>query len=274
MDASRFDQWTRQLSKRISRRAALGTALAGLALTRTGHTSAQETGQNGTPAADGEKPVFMFVQTAVAGRGEVNPSAGTPTSDGTPTPGSGAPFLLTLEGHSGQTVYFSDRPERIVGSVPSEDFLDTLGFEIDNPPNAALVAEFEAGQGVIVMELMMPTYDEEAGTLTYGVEGLGTFAGSGLEPVARDQVVEHLPAEFGAAALFIDDCPDLTDCKRPWTSGAIIQHVVGPIPGGPYGQCWSWKWPVGCHPCWTTEAYLTALCNTTYADCEGACRFD
>jgi hypothetical protein len=274
MDHARFDRLTRRLGVRTSRRTALGTALAGLTLGFPDSVMAQDAtpAPGATPAATGEKPAFMFVQTFGSGHGEVNPGAGTPTAaatptaDGTPAPGGGAPFLLTLEGHSGQTVYFSDRPDRIVGAVPTQDFLDGLGFTPANPPNAALVAEFQAGQGVIIMELMTPDYDAAAGTLTYGVEGLGTFAGGGLEPVARDHVVERLPAEFGPAALFIDDCPDITQCVSDWDNRSI-----GPIPGGPYGRCWQGLFQGGCQPCWYTQQYLDDLCTTGYPWCRGHC---
>jgi hypothetical protein len=252
MDASRFDRLTRLLGQRATRRAAIGAALVGLGLDLTSRAAAQDATPppGATPAATGEKPVFMFVQTFGSGHGEVNPGSGTPIADGTPTPGGGAPFLLTLEGHSGQTIYFSDRPDRIVGAAPTQDFLDGLSFTPENPPNAALVAEFASGQGVIVLELIEPVYDETADTLTYGAEGLQTFAGERLEPVARDQVVERLPAEFGPAALFIDDCPMYTNCYRRIYIGDGVwgRELCGPIPGGPYKECWNlFAW--GCVPC-------------------------
>src|SRR5699024_6376102 len=135
------------------------------------------------------------VQTFASGRGDVNPAAGTPTASGTPVPGGGAPYLLTLDGHTGLTVYFSDRPAREVGAVPTGGFLDTLGFGAHNPPNAALVGEFTAGQGVVVLKLLDPSYDESTETLTYGAEVLDAYQGGNLEPVTREQIAERLPAE-------------------------------------------------------------------------------
>jgi hypothetical protein len=203
MDTARFDDLTRRLGGRTSRRTALGTALAGLALAHTSQASAQDATPETTPETD-EDPVFMFVQTAASGRGEVNPSAGTPVADGTPVPAGGASFLLTLEGHSGQTIYFSDRPDRIVGTLPTQESLGGLGFTPENPPNAALVAEFKAGDGVVVLELIEPVYDEASGALTYGVHELATYVGDNLEPVTRDQIVERLPAEVGPASFHMD----------------------------------------------------------------------
>jgi hypothetical protein len=267
MDASRFERLTRHLAARTSRRTALGSALAGLAL---GGLHPLAAAQDATPAPDGtpaagEKPVFMFVQTAISGRGEVNPNAGTPAAGGTPVPGGGAPFLLTLRGHSGQTIYFSDRPDRLVGATPTEPFLQGLGFESSNPPNAALVAEGKAGQGVVVLQLVEPVYDAAAETLTYGADVLEGYEGANLAPVLREQVALRLPAEVGASALFIDDCPDINACLN---EGGFY---IGPVPGGPYGQCWQGLFRGGCEPCWYTRSYLDGLCNATYSRCNGKC---
>lgn len=276
MEASQFDRLTQRFAGRTSRRTALGTALASLALAHGSHASAQDA----TPD-DGEDPVFLFVQTAASGRGEINPAAGTPAADGTPTPGGGAPFLLTLEGHSGQTIYFSDRPDRIVGAAPTQTFLDGLGFSAANPPNAALVAEFKAGDGVVVLELIEPVYDEATGTLAYGVKELATYAGDNLEPVTREQLIERLPAEFGPAALFIDDCPDVTSCYRRdmiYAAGMWqwVQVYLGPIPGGPYPTCFNLI-AFGCVPCkdrWTYDQ-LEQACdgayNCYYGTGDGSC---
>jgi hypothetical protein len=269
MDTNHFDRFTRFLAGRTSRRTALGATLASVGFALGDKTVAQEA--TPAPAAtptEGEKPVFMFVQTFTGGRGEINPGAGTPSADGTPVPAGGASFLLTLEGHPGQTVYFSDRPDRIVGASPTADFLEGLGFGIENPPNAALVAEFQAGQGVVVLELIEPVYDAESGTLTYWAEVLEGYEGDNLIPVVAEQVAGRLPAEFGPAALFIDDCPDIKDCMKPIPLG---WWKVGPIPGGPYGACWQGLLD-GCEPCHYTVDYLKGLCNNGYPDeCKGRC---
>jgi hypothetical protein len=206
MDASRFDHLARRVAGSTTRRRALGIAVAGLALGLGDAVVAQQAtpAPDATPATETEEPVFLFVQTFASGRGEVNPAAGTPTVEGTPVAGGGASFLLTLYGHSGHTIYFSDRPDRIVGATPTQQFLFELGFTPMDPPNAALVAEFASGQGVVVLELIEPTYDPDTGTLTYGAELLEGYEGENLEPVVGDQLLERLPAEFGPAALFID----------------------------------------------------------------------
>jgi hypothetical protein len=277
MNPALFDRMTRHLGARATRRAAVSSGLAALAL---GRLEQATVAQDATPAPgatpDGEKPVFMFVETFASGRGDVNPGAGTPAAGGTPTPGGGAPFLLTLEGHTGLTVYFSDRPDRVVGAVPTGDFLDTLGFDAANPPNAALVGEFTAGQGVVVLQLLEPAYDPDTGTLTYGAEVLDAYKGGQLEPVTREQLTERLPAEFGPSALFIDDCPDLATCtvRKYNIEWEYYENVeVGPIPGGPYGQCWQGAFKGGCEPCHYSWAELEGFCNNAYPDqCHGECR--
>ncbi|MGD9711658.1 MAG: hypothetical protein AB7V46_06280 [Thermomicrobiales bacterium] len=268
------------LTHPFSRRTAVGTAAVGLALARTGHVSARQAMSDATPEPD-EKPVFLFVQTALLGRAVMNSDAGSPTANGTPVAGGGASYLLTLEGHSGQTIYFSDRPDRIVGAMPTEDFLENLGFTPVNPPNAALVAEFAVGDGVVVLKLINPTYDAETRTVTYGVELLEGFAGENLEPVTREQVEARLPAEFGSAALFIDDCPNYTGCSVEVCASVVVPggepevycwaESVGPIPTGPYKACFTPD-KLSCTPCDTTLEKLTVMCNSAYlAVCEDRC---
>ena len=295
MDPARFDRLTRVLAGQTTRRTALGSALAGALASVAGRPRDYAAARAAIPAvtpatpgaspAAGAKPVFMFVQTARSGRGEVNPAAGivaasspsavgTPIPGGVPVPGGGAPFLLTLEGHTGQTIYFSDRPERIVGAAPSDKFLPGLGFTPANPPNAALVAEFKSGQGVVVLKLIEPVYDVVSGTLIYGADTLQGYAGDNLAPVTKAELTERLPATFGAAALFIDDCPVYTNCAvQVWyiISGKQYSRIetVGPIPGGPYQACFN---GTACAPCTTTFDDLYALCNNAYPDaCEGLC---
>ena len=132
------------------------------------------------PADSG--PAFLFVQTAAGGSFTANPGAGTPgATDGAIPVGAGADFLLTLEGHTGTTVYFSDRPDRVFGEAPTQRFLEGLGFTPTNPPNAALVTRDETGtEDILVVELVAPVFDAPAGSLTYGVNVLSTYEGEGL----------------------------------------------------------------------------------------------
>jgi len=100
---------------------------------------------------------------------------------------------LTLRGITPSTLYFSDRPQRVVGHMTTADFVDlwAIGdnsFETD-PPNAVL-SFLEPGADVpddAVIVLREPNLDG-AGQLTYSIEVLeGT-----------------VPAETGPVTLFID----------------------------------------------------------------------
>jgi hypothetical protein len=100
---------------------------------------------------------------------------------------------LTLRGITPSTLYFSDRPQRVVGHMTTADFVDLWGigdnsFESD-PPNAVL-SFLEPGAEVpedAVIVLKEPTLDG-AGALSYSIEPLD---GS-------------VPAHSGPATLFID----------------------------------------------------------------------
>ncbi len=114
----------------------------------------------------------MFVQTAEG-----------ITSDGT---------TLTLKGVTASTLYFSDRPKRVVGHMATTDFVDLWGegansFEED-PPNAVL-AFLEPGADVpddAVVVIREPRLD--GGDLSYSIDAL-------------DGAV---PANAGPVTLFID----------------------------------------------------------------------
>ena len=100
---------------------------------------------------------------------------------------------LTLRGITPSTLYFSDRPERVVGHMTTADFVDlwAIGdnsFESD-PPNAVL-AFLEPGADVpddVVVVLREPVLDG-AGDLSYSVEVLEGA----------------VPAKTGPVTLFID----------------------------------------------------------------------
>ncbi|MDP9358662.1 MAG: hypothetical protein M3R02_25970 [Chloroflexota bacterium] len=107
--------------------------------------------------------------------------------------------------------------------------------------------------------------------MTYGANILSEYEGEGLAHIAAQQQDAALPETFGQASLFIDDCPDITTCSicRAGEWGAITCAAVGPVPGGPYGTCYSWS-EVACLPC-RDYGDLGALCNQTYPLCVGMC---
>jgi hypothetical protein len=271
----RFDQLARSFSSRLSRRTALkasGAAVAlGLGSAATRGVTAQDDAS--TPVTvDGvtlTEDAFLFVQSATSGTFTVNDRAGTPAADGT-QPGGGVDYLLTLEGHTGSTIYFS---ERIFGAAPTQQFLDGLGFPANNPPNAALVTNDENGnEDTLVVELFAPSYDEAGKTVTYGVNILGNYEGGNLAHAASQQTDEDLAASFGTASLFIDDCPDLTDCIYFELIGLSPNPAnAGSLPGGPVGQCWHWG-SFSCTPCnGNGNGHYNDICNETYSKCDGNC---
>jgi hypothetical protein len=98
---------------------------------------------------------------------------------------------LTLEGISPSTLYFSDRPERVVGHLSNRQFVDdwTLGPDsfASDPPNAVLTfSGSDEAMDDVVITLSAPRLDEEK--LTYSI---AVLAGT-------------LPSNAGACSLFID----------------------------------------------------------------------
>ena len=195
MQAKNFDAFTRTLAHRLPRRQALrhgGAALvAGAGLVTTQRRAAAQA----TPIADGDEETGsdLFVQTFRAGTLAPDPDV------------SGV-YTLSLEGSLGHAVYFSDRPARRVGLIPTAVLLEQLGFTPADPPNAALVAETADGEDILVVELMNPRYDEAAETLAYDVRVLAGYEGSGLADLAARQVDDQFSPAFMSAHLFIDGC--------------------------------------------------------------------
>ncbi len=275
MDASRFDTITKVFAaRRLSRRQALAQGAAGLtagalATTGLGTAHGQEATPGATPAVDpndphpsadtaGAHPEFLFVQPFDAGTWA-------------PKPGADGTFTLTLTGAAAHAVYFSDRPERIVGLTPTQRFLDALGFTPDNPPNAALVAPSADGsdtQEILVIELLNPVYDAAAGTLVYEARVLADYSEPGLAHLARQQTDYDLPESFGAGSLFIDDCPDIQlNCYDVNNPSTIVGTTMA-------GTCYQW-WPPGCllcqNTCITCNAALPACGGQCCGDCPGGC---
>jgi hypothetical protein len=243
MDTSTFDRIAKTFNARKSRRSAVKSGVfgaagaVGLATLGRRSTAALEATPIGTLETGGSGE-FLFVQTAASGSFRTNLDAGTAiAADGTPTPGGGASYLLTLEGHNGQTIYFSDRPERVFGQAPSRRFLDGLGFFPENPPNAAIVAQTDAGENMLVVELLDPSFDAEAGALTYGVNLLpGDQPIDGLTISESTQIDGTIAADFTNASLFIDDCPD-TDI---WCFKPNKFAICAPEGSVRVGTCWHW----------------------------------
>jgi len=154
----------------------------------------------GTPEATEEIDV-LYVQTFASG--EISDS------------GDGS-FTLSLAGGTGQTVYFTDRPERFAGAIATDAFLDERAFDAANPPNAALVADMDEGQTIVVMELLDPALDSNTMTVSYRaqpVTGDLSDAMSSFQQMASDIPI----GAIGPVSLFIDDLACASKgsyCKR------------------------------------------------------------
>ena len=109
--------------------------------------------------------------------------------------------VLKLEGVSPATIYFSDRPERITGHEPTEDFVAEWAVGDDSfessPPNATLSILIGPEPQEIVMVLKSPKLEKNV--LTYQVEVL-----DGAKKASGD-----------AASLFIDTL------GRPMSPGSV-----------------------------------------------------
>jgi len=147
------------------------------------------------------KPVpvsLLFVQMATSG-------TFTETDDG---------YSLVLEGINENTIYFSDRPNRVAGHMPTEELVNkwTLGndsFE-SNPPNAVMaIVEPDGTQNAITIALTNPVYDLEAMTLQYTAYVIKD------EVDAAEQIDVPFPETFGDVALFIDTACTPKICRVP-----------------------------------------------------------
>ncbi len=99
---------------------------------------------------------------------------------------------MRLVGASPSTLYFSDRPERVVGHMTTKQFVEEWNEGTDSfasdPPNAVL-SFVEPGDDTpsdVVVVLRDPTIGEDS--ITYAIEVLDG----------------ELPAQAGACTLFID----------------------------------------------------------------------
>jgi len=241
MERMRVDGIARRFADlRISRRQALRQGGAGLAAgaLAVGGIS-QAAAQEASPVASEETvfPSYLYLQSFQSGS-----LAKQDGEDGK--------YTLTLEHGLGQTVYFSDRPERKVGAASTAEFIKGFSFTPTNPPNAALVIEPAPGDtDIAVIELTNPSYDEATHTATYDVQLLKNYEQAiGLSFAEEPTDLAQLHATFGAAHLFIDDCADgnITCISADDSNPCPNDGLCGSYPT--QGYCYSWSTP-GCYPC-------------------------
>jgi hypothetical protein len=260
VEAGKFDALVKQVSSmRSSRRNAIAAIASGIAAAAVGSST---NAQDATPVAESESDnqEFLFVQMADTGAW-------------IPSPDEDDVFLLTLAGTGNQTMFFSDRPQRILGTVPTERLFDVLSFTPENAPNAAIVTHDETGaRDVLVVELFDPILTQSLGddpstTVTYKARMLNSDAASNLQEWQFAQQDDQLDPTFTDVSLYIEDCVQLIWCNRDY-------HSWGPVPGGPISLCWN-QHELDCFPCngGQIQDYHDA-CNREYLDCIDACEAD
>ena len=112
-------------------------------------------------------------------------------------------YTLELNNVANGTIQFSDRPNRIVETVSTADFIGnwtagTDSFAADAPNDALIVENTETGElETAVIELFNPVYDTAANTLTYTI-------------MADNGTSIDLPSEFGQSILVVDSSTTYT----------------------------------------------------------------
>jgi hypothetical protein len=171
---------------------------------------------------------FLFIQHAQSGSvSEVNATTST----------------LELSDVSDKTIMFSDRPDRIVASQSTSDFVGnwTMGedsFAAD-PPNAVLILddddEVEQRQDLAIIELYNPEYDSEANTLRYDIVEFSAVTTTTATTTTTTTPSINLPSEFGQSTLVIDAGEeDVHWCYSRYTDdGSSVEMSCFPT----QGQC-------------------------------------
>ena len=135
-------------------------------------------------------PKFFAIQHAQSGSlSEINETA----------------YSLELNDVSDKTILFSDRPDRIVKSISTVDFIGNWSSGVDSfavdAPNAVLVVDEQEGkQDVAIVELFTPIYDVDKKALQYDV-------------TPDNATSIELPSEFGQTMIVIDNgCQSSIKC--------------------------------------------------------------
>jgi hypothetical protein len=137
-------------------------------------------------------------------------------------------YRLKLERVRARAIYFTDRPEREVGTVAVRPMLRRL-FADDSPaPNAAVNAS-AAGRGQLLMGIEIDGwhYDAADRTLTLRVRHLPQ-GGRTIGHVREDAV---LPPSFRDVSVFIDDCCSVAAPATAFNTGRCSYELS--INGGP-----------------------------------------
>ena len=106
-------------------------------------------------------------------------------------------YSLELNDVSDKTILFTDRPDRIVKSISTSNFIANWStgedsFAVDTP-NAVLVVDKQEGknQEIVMVELFNPIYDQDKKTIKYDI-------------TQYNATIIKLSNEFGLSTLIID----------------------------------------------------------------------
>jgi hypothetical protein len=121
----------------------------------------------------------------------------------TPLTGKQGMYRLVLEDVSARANYFTDRPEREVGTVPVRPMLRRLFAEGSPPPNAAVNAS-APGRGQLLMGIEIDAWRYDAGHRKLALRVRHLPQGGRTIGHVREDVV--LPRSFSDVSMFIDDC--------------------------------------------------------------------
>lgn len=141
---------------------------------------------------------------------------------GTLTPVKGTPrFTLTLHGVARQVVWFSDRPARKSGQIPTGGFARKwagFGFSADRPNAALTLLDAASDRDTAVLKLGKPRYLAKTDTIRYSARILDEATGNLSH--FESQRDRRVPRRFGTASLFIDDA------TAPVINGCVIEPYV------------------------------------------------
>jgi hypothetical protein len=113
---------------------------------------------NLTDNVSSETPKFFAIQHALSGF--ISKSNATS-------------YTLELNNVSDKIILFSDRPDRIVKSISTQDFINNWKIRSNNHqsalPNVELVLDLESNRDTYVVELLNPIYQKQSKTLKYDI---------------------------------------------------------------------------------------------------------
>ncbi len=179
---------------RITRRGTLKTTAALVGGTFAATRIEAVLGQPATPVATptDEGIELLFVQSYAA-------STLSPTGDD-------GVFTMVLDGGTGETIYFADRPGRQVGTIATATFTEVFRRETaDDPANAVLVAENgESEETTYIVEFVDMLYDESTATATYTVRLLADPTVVSFAVAGDPTVTVNVEMSHQRSTLFID----------------------------------------------------------------------